>query len=92
MRASNQKPFSESGTSPPLKETRRQRFNRLFPSRVEKLIEALRILEHCSKPHCDRNQVLTEQAWIAIGKEFEHVAKSFGVTFQVTNSVGEVQS
>lgn len=92
MSAFNQKPFSESGTSPPIKETRRQRFNRLFPSRVEKLIDALRILEHCSKPYYDRNQVLTEQAWFAIGKEFEYVAKSFGVSFPLTVEVEEVQS
>jgi len=93
MTTPNQKPFSESGTSPPsISEIRHERFNRLFPDRVEKLINALRIVGHCSKSHCERNQELTEKAFILIARQFEEVAKSFGVSFQITVKTEEVAS
>ena len=58
-------------------------FNKLFPERVEKLIDKLRVLEHCSKPHMERNQELTEKVWIELAKHFKRVAHKFGVKFKV---------
>jgi len=72
--------YTESGSSPPsARQERRARFNRLFPARVEKLRQSLRVLENCSKSHCLRNKQLTDRAWYLIAKEFQYVAKSFDV-------------
>jgi len=62
---------------------KREAFNRLFPKRVEKLCDALRVVEHCSKSHMERNQELTEKVWIELAKQFQRVAHSFDVEFQV---------
>jgi len=63
---------------------KREAFNRLFPKRVEKLIDALRVVEHCSKPHMERNQDLTKRCWIEIAKRFEEVAAEFEIDWTVT--------
>ena len=62
---------------------KREAFNRLFPKRVEKLCDALRVVEHCSKSHMERNQELTEKVWIELAKHFQRVAAKFDVEFRV---------
>ena len=59
-------------------------FRRLFPGRVEKLIKALRVVEHCSKSHCEFDPELVTKCWTQIALCFMEVAASFGVELHVT--------
>ena len=38
-------------------------FRRLFPGRVDKVIKALRVVEHCSKSHCEFDPELVTKCW-----------------------------
>ena len=68
----------------PDQNAKREAFNRLFPKRVEKLCDALRVVEHCSKSHMERNPELTRKVWIELAKVFKRVACAFEVNFCVT--------
>lgn len=63
---------------------KRALFNKLFPDRVEKLLNALRVIEHCSKPHMERNPDLTKRCWIEIAKRFEEVAAEFEIDWSIS--------
>ena len=63
---------------------KRDRFARIFPARVEKLIKALDVLENCSsKSNYDFDEDLVKRCWIEIGKQFSHVASSFDVDLHI---------
>jgi len=62
---------------------KREQFARIFPPRVDKLIDSLRILSHCSKSHCAWDQDLVTRTWIEIGRHFAITAKMFGVSFEI---------
>lgn len=64
---------------------KRDRFSRLYPARVQKLIKALEVVENCSnKSNYEFDEDLVKRTWIEIGKQFEQVSKAFDVDFQVT--------
>ena len=64
---------------------KRDRFSRLYPARVEKLIKTLEIVENCSnKSNYEFDEDLVKRTWIEIGKQFEQVSKAFDVDFQIT--------
>jgi len=64
---------------------KRERFSRLFPDRVKKLLKSLEILENCSnKSNYEFNEDLVQRSWIEIGKQFEMVARSFDMDLHMT--------
>ena len=57
---------------------RRDRFARIFPPRVEKLVKSLEVLTNCSnKSSYDWTPDLVKRAWIEIAKTLAVAAKSF---------------
>ena len=59
---------------------KKDRFSRLFPKRVEALIEKLNILEHCSnKSSYEWTDDLVQKCWIEVAKRLQLSAKSFGI-------------
>ena len=64
---------------------KRERFSRIFPNRVKKLVKALEILENCSdKRNYEFNQDLAQRSWVEIGKQFEQVAQAFEMDLHIT--------
>ncbi len=61
-------------------ETKRSRFSRIFPARVEKIRDQLRILGNCSsKSSYEYDEGQIERFFAYILQELETLAKSFGV-------------
>lgn len=59
---------------------KRDRFSRIFPPRVEKLVKSLEVLTNCSsKSSYDWTPDLVKRAWLEIAKALSVAAKSFGV-------------
>ena len=59
---------------------KKERFSRLFPKRVEALIEKLNILDHCSnKSSYEWSDDLVKKCWIEVAKQLQSSAKCFGV-------------
>lgn len=64
---------------------KKARFARMFPPRVEKLIDQLRLLSNCTNTSSyEFDKDLVKRCWIEIGKRLELTAKEFGVSFKVT--------
>ena len=66
-------------------ETKRSRFSRIFPARVDKIRDQLRILGNCSSKSSyewDEGQIERFFAYILV--EFAALAKSFGVEVSST--------
>ena len=64
---------------------KRDRFSRLYPARVQKLIKALEVVENCSnKSNYEFDEDLVTRTWIEIGKQFQYVGQAFEIDFQVT--------
>jgi len=69
-------------------ESKRQKFARIFPARVQKIRDQLRILGNCSsKSNYEWDQTKVETFFALILKEIVTLAKSFGVpvTAQVSS-------
>lgn len=65
-------------------EEKRDRFSRIFPSRVEKLMKALEILENCSnKSNYDWTPDTVQRVWVEIGKQFCQVAGEYELDLQI---------
>lgn len=57
---------------------KRDRFARIFPARVEKLVKSLEVLTNCSsKSSYDWTPDLVKRAWLEIAKTLATAAKSF---------------
>ena len=57
---------------------KRDRFARIFPPRVEKLVKSLEVLANCSsKSSYDWTPDLVKRAWLEIAKTLAITAKSF---------------
>ena len=57
---------------------KRDRFARIFPPRVEKLVKSLEVLTNCSnKSSYDWTPDLVKRAWLEIAKTLAVAAKSF---------------
>ncbi len=69
-------------------ETKRSRFSRIFPARVDKIRDQLRVLGNCSsKSSYEWDESQIERFFAYILQELETLAKSFGVEIksQVNN-------
>ena len=63
---------------------RRDRFARIFPPRVEKLVKSLEVLTNCSsKSSYDWTPDLVQRAWIEIAKTLSTAAKSFDLDLEI---------
>ena len=64
---------------------RRDRFARIFPPRVEKLVKCLDVLCNCSsKSSYDWNIDVVKRAWLEIAKSLASAAKSFDLDLSIT--------
>ena len=64
---------------------KRDRFSRIFPARVDKLVKTLDLLCNCSsKSSYDWTPDLVQRAWIEIAKTLQTGAKSFGLNLIIT--------
>ena len=64
--------------------SRRDRFGRMFPPRVEKLIDQLRLLANCTnKSSYEWNQDLVHDAWLEIASHLKSTAKLYDIDFDV---------
>lgn len=65
-------------------QTKKERFARIYPARVETLIDTLRKIENCSsKSGYAWNEEIVHATWIEIGRRFSAAAKCFGVKFEI---------
>lgn len=63
---------------------KRDRFARLYPDRVKKLIKSLEVLTNCSnKSNYEFDEDLVRRTWIEIGKHFQLAAAEFDTDFTV---------
>lgn len=63
---------------------KRDRFARIFPNRVEKIVDQLRVLENCSSPsNYEWDEDVVKRTWIEIGKRFHLAAKCFGLDLEI---------
>ena len=64
---------------------KRDRFARIFPPRVEKLVKSLDVLCNCSsKSSYDWTPDLVKRAWLEIAKALATAAKSFDLDLNIT--------
>lgn len=64
---------------------KRERFSRLFPSRVEKLIKQLVVLSNCSNTSSyEFDTKLVHRCWVEIAKQLQTTAKSFGLDMVIS--------
>lgn len=64
---------------------KRDRFGRMFPARVEKLVKNLELLQNCSnKSSYDWTPDLVQRAWVEIAKTLQTGAKCFGLDLAIT--------
>ena len=64
---------------------KRDRFARIFPARVEKLVKSLEVLLNCSNTSSyDWTPDLVQRAWVEIAKTLQTAAKSFGLNLVIT--------
>lgn len=63
---------------------KRDRFARLYPDRVQRLMKSLEVLTNCSnKSNYEFDDDLVRRTWIEIGKQFHHAAAEFDTDFVV---------
>ena len=64
---------------------KRDRFARIFPPRVEKLVKGFDLLCNCSsKSSYDWNPDLVQRAWVEIAKSLQVAAKSFDLDLDIS--------
>ena len=73
-------------------EEKRDRFKRMFPPRVEKLVDQFRLLENCtSKSNYEWDADLVKRSWIEIAKGLQNTAKAYDLDLEITLDGDEVQ-
>ena len=67
---------------------KRDRFSRVFPARIDKIRDALRILGNCSSNNYEWNEGQVKQCFGLLFREFIHTAALFGlaVTAQINGT------
>ena len=65
-------------------QSKRSRFARMFPSRVETLRDTLRKIANCSnKGNYEWDSEKVQEAWKLIAEEFADTAEKYGIVFEV---------
>ena len=71
---------------------KRDRFSRLYPDRVKRLIKGLEVLGNCSNKHnYEWNDKLVYDTWLEIAQEFTDCAKKYDIDFEVLVNGTEVR-
>ena len=77
---------------PQSSEEKRDRFKRMFPPRVEKLVKTMGLLENCtSKSNYEWNDDLVQRAWVEIAKSLRDTAKAYDLELDISLNGNEVQ-
>lgn len=64
---------------------KRQRFARMFPPRIEKLVDQFRVIGNCSnKSNYDYNAETVAKVWIHIIDSMCEAGEKYGLNFQFT--------
>lgn len=64
---------------------KQDRFCRIYPDRVKRLIKSLEVLGNCAnKSSYEWDEDLVKRTWVEIGKCFHGVAADFDVDFVLT--------
>lgn len=72
--------------------SKRDRFGRMFPNRVDKARDQFRLLTNCSNTsNYDWNADLVKRAWLELGKEFAQAAAAFDLDLVITVNGTNVQ-
>ena len=72
---------------------KRDRFVRIFPPRVERLVDQLRKLENCTnRSNYEWDEDMVKRAWIEIAKAFRYSANAYGIDLQISLDGEEVQN
>ena len=73
-------------------EEKRDRFARMFPPRVEKLVDQMRLLENCtSKSNYEWTEDTVKRAWVEIAKRLQDTAKAYDMDLTVMLNGDEVE-
>ena len=71
---------------------KRERFSRIFPARVDKLIDTIRLIGNCtSKSNYSWNEDVVKRVWIEIAKHLKTAAKDYDLELTVMVNGDEVQ-
>ena len=69
---------------PQSSEEKRDRFSRMYPSRVDTLVKTLRLIENCTnRSNYEWDQDLVKRSWIEIGQCFTEVAGAYKIKFNL---------
>lgn len=69
---------------PQSSEEKRDRFARMFPPRVEKLVDQLRLLENCTaKSNYEWTPDLVKRAWIEIGLKLQETCEAYDMNLTI---------
>lgn len=71
---------------------KRDRFARMFPPRVEKLVHQFSLLENCTaKSNYEWNEDTVKRAWIEIAKALRETAAAYDLELDISLNGDEVQ-
>jgi hypothetical protein len=71
---------------------KRDRFGRMFPARVEKLVKQLDLLTNCtSKSNYEWSEDVVKRAWIEIAVAFQETAAAYDLELDISLNGDEVQ-
>jgi len=71
---------------------KRDRFKRMFPPRVEKLVKQFALLENCtSKKDYEWTEDTVKRAWIEIAKSLRTTAKAYDLDLEISLNGDEIQ-
>lgn len=66
-------------------EEKRDRFARIFPPRVEKLVDTMRLLENCtSKSNYEWTEDTVKRSWIEIAKRLQETAAAYDLKLDIS--------
>ena len=71
---------------------KRDRFARMFPPRVEKLVDQFRLLENCTaKSNYEWTEDTVKRAWVEIAKALRQTAKAYDLELDISLNGDQVQ-
>lgn len=66
-------------------EEKRDRFKRMYPPRVEKLVDTMRLLENCTaKSNYEWDEDLVKRSWIEIAKRLQETAAAYDLKLDIS--------
>lgn len=66
-------------------EEKRDRFARMFPPRVEKLVDTMRLLENCTaKSNYEWDEDLVKRSWLEVAKRLQETAAAYDLKLDIS--------